>query len=43
MEDELSILEYLAAIAFGCVVALGVAALVWDRVVRPRIWITPRA
>ena len=42
-DDELSLAEYVAALMFGCVVALAGLALVWQHLVRPRIWITPKA
>lgn len=44
MDSELSAAEYFAALAFGAVVALGLIKLVvWDRLVRPRLWGTSRA
>lgn len=40
-DDELSLAEYAAALAFGAsVVALLLKVYIWDRMVRPRLWST---
>jgi hypothetical protein len=39
-QGELSVIEYVLALGFGAVIALTMLKVLWDQVLRPRVWST---